>query len=287
MSQSSDVPSTTSFLSLETDEVDQLPTIDLGEKEEFDLAAAALKKNEGLAVSPVSTIQRKAQDESIRNILAGVRYQGLCEDVSYVDDSLLKLIDAIRKGEVAFENHVIPPTILLLPVPVWDKERGVPQVLVSALDLLEDDPAVVNTSLEFLSKLPRFPRANYMAHCVKDGLSFEKKVNLIKALMVYLEEMTGVDTGAEEGLSVDFHEASLLLRDMQFSPPFPTLDTFHYPGRKIVIDDMKLMEFRARLCWYLQQKERASSGKISPASDIIKSVRFSTVPPGQIKRFSF
>lgn len=207
-----------------------------------------------------------------------VRQRDLKENLAYSSTCLNLIIREIWECRVPPENCVIPPSILLLPLPVWDKESELIQMIVFALDANGDIAPIRRRNLEGIARLPDFPYESDSEDYVQNGPKFSEKVNLVSALVVFLEEMTGQRIGAEAGLNVNFLAAANMLRDMPFSSPWPTHpETFTYCDRPIVIGDIKIMEFRARLQSYFEQKQHERRGNV-PVGSSINSIRFSTMP---------
>ncbi len=184
------------------------------------------------------------------------------EDCRFI---LTKLVIALSNREVLPERVMIEPSILLLPFP-YINNQGDLELQVNSMDL-DDTTAAYEKVFDEIRRLPYFPTIiqKELDPVISRTLGLESRVNLVKALTVFLEDLMINNSKLEIDHEIDFLEAADLIATADFVPPRRPLrvkkfDTYQVNREQITVDLRRLLKFRIDLTAFFHQKRREKLG---------------------------
>lgn len=148
--------------------------------------------------------------EALRVRLQVAHSESLREDVEYLRFCLEKIAAFLTlASRDLYENGSLEPENWFLPIPVDNPDSGELELRVRPLRLF---PAPSREDLRAaLEKFTDFSRFHHQEKH-ESSLNFAARVNMLKALTVFLDDMAGQPAAAAEGLTVDYPKAAQLLQ---------------------------------------------------------------------------
>jgi hypothetical protein len=212
-----------------------------------------------------ATIMRVQQESAAINmIVEAARRESLSEDIDYCRDCLQKFARAIK------EKKITPPLrnqVLYFPLPRWNNSTSSLDTVVRHLNT-EAEPEISEKLLEEMIRLPAFIRPGSPFVVPREAPSLEERINYLKAVTIYCEELTGVKADAEEGMGVNYEQAIKTLNQTPFIRPPEGFEHYREYDREMVADHFKILQFKACLRWYMESKTEEMKGRIAKGKAI-------------------
>ena len=258
-----------------SEQYEQLTTGDLVE-------GADCTESHPTPTNDTALVLARIDDEASQVRLEVARNESLRQDLDWGQTCLDKMARALEAGKVSSDRHVLEPSILLFPLPRWDQESRRITCDIFPLDV-EARPDAHIAVLQNLRQMHRFASSD-PGRFPQSEMSFPKRVNLITALTIFCEEMTDVNSGAEEGLPVNYPMAASDIALLEFRLARKINPTLYCGDGKtpVILDGMKMLELQAKLRWYFEQKEREKLGYVRAGSSIDK-VKLAGLRPIRIR----
>lgn len=178
---------------------------------------------------------------------------------------LTKLIVALNNREIIPERVALAPSILLLPFPYVRSADGFLEMHVHGMDIdnTSDPYDKLFNDMHRLTYFPSLPETE--AQSISNGWSLASRVNLVKALIVYMENLIASGSVLEETCKVNFLEAAEVVGTANFVPARQNagtrkFETFYVNRKVITIDLITLIQFQRRLVEFFEQKKREEMG---------------------------
>lgn len=218
-------------------------------------------------------VMRRTQLEAaaINLIVEAARRECMSEDIDYCRSCLQKFTKALRDRKIWLPVYALDDSVLLFPIPQLHEDSGCLEVVIRRLKP-NSDPAEQQTPLEEIMKIPDFTRRMFSYLPTRSPLPLEEKINFLKMLTVYCEEIMGVGCkgGAEEGLSVNYEDALKTLENAPFIEPSTGPERYFHRGDEKVIDQPKILQFKDCFRQYLEAKALESGGRLPKGTSIQK-----------------
>lgn len=148
--------------------------------------------------------------------------ESLREDVEYLRVCLTKIASSLTRPnhDCQHDEAHAEHGKWLFPIPVSNQKNGNLELRIRTLILeqTQDGEVVLQQALRQFTDFSRVDSRDKAG----SWLNFPARVNLLKALTVFLDQMAGRPAAAEEGLSVDYPRAARLLHKMEFLPAVST-----------------------------------------------------------------
>jgi hypothetical protein len=148
--------------------------------------------------------------QALRMRLQVAHSESLREDVEYLRFCLEKIAAFLTLvSRDLYENGSLEPEKWFLPIPVDNPDSGELELRVRPLRLFPAQSREdLRAALEKFTDFSRFDRQEKN----ESSLNFAARVNMLKALTVFLDEMAGQPAAAADGLTVDYPKAAQLLQ---------------------------------------------------------------------------
>lgn len=185
----------------------------------------------------------------------------LAKDLELCRLALQKIILAFNNRELNPERVMIKPSILLLPFPYLNGENGNLEIRVSSMDT-EDSVRPYDELIGEMHRLPFFPSMlSVFDDASVDSPNFEARANLVRGITNFIDEFLCESVTLEQGTPIDFLGAAAWLEKAEFLPPVGRRNfEIHRKHRTIIVDSVKLMQFKVNLVSYFERKDKERRG---------------------------
>jgi hypothetical protein len=224
-------------------------------------------------------------DEETRVLMEVAYKESLREDMDYCRISLEQIAQAMKEGNLKPDTFAIEPSVLLFPLPYWNEQRQNWDIRVYSHDVQDRSENNSPALYEAMRKVHAFPKEVRPDAKKNIDLNYNDAALLVKGITVFFEEISGVDANAQEGLGVDFKKLAGILDTAPFrSPEAQGFEKRVIDGHELMIDELKLLEFKLRLCSHFRQKTNngAEVIKLEPHRNQIKLSSVPSLPPPEI-----